>query len=52
MDGGTIRIGKNFRKLLEDIINAKEEKDGIRMSYPEASEFVYHKIKKAGGIVL
>lgn len=50
MDGGNVRISKNFRKLLEDIIKSKKENEGIDISFPQATDFVYKKIENAGGI--
>jgi len=51
MDGGLIRISKNFRnEIIEKIKETEEKRTGTKPSNTETTEILYKRILNAGGI--
>jgi hypothetical protein len=52
MESKRIFVSKNFAIMLEEFIKKFKEMNGIELSQVQATDLVYKKIQKAGGLVI
>ncbi len=50
MGGINIRVSKNFKKLIDKLKKHEEERGNKECSYSTATEILYNRIMKAGGL--
>lgn len=47
-----IFVSMNFANMLEEFIEKYKEQEGASLTIIQATDIVYNKIKKAGGLVI
>ena len=52
MDSKRIFVSKNFSEMLNQFIIKFKEVNGIELSQVQATDLVYKKIQKAGGLAI
>jgi hypothetical protein len=52
MDSKRIFVSKNFSIMLEEFIKKFKEVNGIELSLVQATDLVFKKIQKAGGLAI